>query len=187
MQKDSKKAQNTQGVQNTQGTRDSTLQDSALQDSVLSDEERQKLEELCAQSFDFARADDVESLKILLDSGLNVNLANEQGNTLIMLAAYNNSLACARLLLERGADVDKRNDKGQTPLAGVCFKGYYEMAKLLIEHGADVDSEGALSPMNCAIIFHRAEILKLLRQHSRKKPSFLQKIGFYFLTKFGKK
>ena len=169
--------QNTQNTQNTQGK----------QDCVLSEVERQKLEELCAQSFDFARADDVESLKILLDSGLNVNLANEQGNTLIMLAAYNNSLACAHLLLQRGADVDMRNDKGQTPLAGVCFKGYYEMAKLLIEHGADVDSDGALSPMNCAIIFQRNEILKLLRQHSRKKPSLLQKIGFYFLTKFSKK
>ncbi|MGI0407196.1 ankyrin repeat domain-containing protein [Helicobacter himalayensis] len=170
MQKDSKKAQGTQSAQ----------------DSALSKEECEKLEELCAQSFDFARVDDEKSLKILLDSGLNVNLANEQGNTLLMLATYNNSLTCVRMLLERGADVDRRNDKGQTPLAGVCFKGYYEMAKLLIEYGADVDSDGALSPMNCAIIFQRNEILKLLRQHSRKKPSFLQKIGFYFLTKFSK-
>ena len=148
-------------------------------------EEEKKLEELLQSSFDFVRNNDIESLKILLDSGLNVNLSNHKGNTLLMLAAYNNSIECTKLLLERGAEVDKRNDKNQTPLAGVCFKGYYDMAKLLIEYGADVDSDNGmgLTPLNCAIIFKRKEIVTLLLKHSKKKMSFMQKMGLKLLGK----
>ena len=85
---------------------------------------QEEFEKFVAQSFDFARNNDTESLRIMLDAGLNVNLANHKGNTLLMLAAYNNSLEVAQMLLQRGAEVDKKNDKAQTPLAGVCFKGY---------------------------------------------------------------
>lgn len=141
----------------------------------------QQLESFIAQSFDFARQDDKDSLEIMLNAGLSVNLANHKGDTLLMLAAYHNSMNVARMLLERGAEVDKRNDKNQTPLAGVCFKGYYEMAELLIEYGADVDADNGLglTPLNCAIMFRRKEITKLLRKHSRKKLSFIQKIALF--------
>ena len=142
----------------------------------INSEDEKKLEELCAQAFDFARNNDKESLEILLNAGLNINLTNHKGNTLLMLAAYNNSLDVARMLLERGADVDKKNDRLQTPLAGVCFKGYYEMAKLLVEAGANVDdNESNLSPMNCALMFRRKEILSLLLKHSKKKPTLMQR------------
>ena len=73
-------------------------------------EEEKKLEELCALAFDFARDNDVASLETLLQYGLNVDLANHKGNTLLMLAAYNNSLDAAELLLKNGALVDKKND-----------------------------------------------------------------------------
>lgn len=149
----------------------------------LTKEEEEKLEELCQQSFDFAREDDEESLKILLDSGLNVNLANHKGNTLLMLASYNNSIKCTKLLLENGAEVDKKNDKNQTPLAGACFKGYIDIVNLLIEYGADVDADNGmgLTPINCAIIFRRKEIAKLLLKHTKKKMSFMQKMGIKIL------
>ncbi|ANV98668.1 hypothetical protein BBW65_07595 [Helicobacter enhydrae] len=151
-------------------------------------EEQDKLEELCASAFDFARQNDKESLEILLNAGLNVNLANHKGNTLLMLAAYNNSFEVTKMLLERGAEVDKRNDRNQTPLAGVCFKGYYDIAKLLVEYGADVDADNGmgLTPLNCAIMFRRTEILELLRQHSKQSLSFFQKIGLWFFKKIKK-
>lgn len=147
--------------------------------------EEQKLEEFVAQSFDFARQNDKQSLEIMLNAGLNVNLANHKGNTLLMLAAYNNSLEVAQMLLQKGADVDKRNDKNQTPLAGVCFKGYYAMAELLIQYGADVNADNGLglTPLNCAIMFRRKEIVKLLLKHTKKKVSLLQKISMRIFIK----
>lgn len=144
-----------------------------------------QLEEFVAQSFDFARQNDKQNLEIMLNAGLNVNLANDKGNTLLMLAAYNNSLEVARMLLQKGADVDKRNDKNQTPLAGVCFKGYYEMAEILIQYGANVDADNGfgLTPINCAIIFRRSEIVNLLLKHKKQKISLIQKIAISMLNK----
>lgn len=147
----------------------------------MNKDEEEKLEELCAQSFDFARNNEIENLKIMLDAGLNVNIANHKGNTLLMLAAYNNSLETAKLLLEKGADVDKVNDRKQTPLAGVCFKGYYEMAELLLKFGANPHHEGGgMSPMNCALMFRRKNIVELLLKYSKRKLTLMQKIMLFF-------
>lgn len=139
-------------------------------------EEEQELEKFCAQSFDYARNNDKESLEIMLNHGLNVNLSNHKGDTLLMLASYHNSLEVAQMLLQRGAEVDKTNNRNQTPLAGVCFKGYVEMAKLLLQYGANPNEGGAMSPLNCAIMFKRKEILDLLLQHNNVSLSFFQKI-----------
>lgn len=150
----------------------------------INDEEEKKLEELCTQAFDFARNNDTESLETLLKAGLNVNLANHKGNTLLMLASYNGSLEVAKLLLEKGAEVDKVNDKGQTPLAGVCFKGYYEIAELLLKFGADPNySVNSLTPMNCALMFRRKDIVKLLLKYSKQKLTFIQKMLMWFNKK----
>ena len=148
-------------------------------------EDEKKLEELCALAFDFARENDVASISTLLQYGLNVNLSNHNGNTLLMLAAYNNSLEVAEILLKAGADVDKKNDKAQTPLAGVVFKGYIDMAKLLLKYGANPNEDNGmgLTPINCAIMFRRKEILDLLLKHTDKKLSILQKLSFFIMHK----
>ncbi|STP12666.1 ankyrin repeat protein [Helicobacter mustelae] len=157
------------------------------QKSANPEHTEEEFEKFVARSFDFAREDDAESLKIMLDYGLNVNLANHKGDSLLMLASYHNSLECARLLLERGAFVDQKNNRNQTPLAGVCFKGYYEMAELLLKHGAKVDEGSGLTPLNCAIMFQRREILDLLLKHSGKKLGFWQKIFVKISMLFAKK
>ena len=154
----------------------------------ISAKEEKKLEELCALAFDFARENDVASLKTLLDDGLNVDLANHKGNTLLMLAAYNNSLDVAELLLKNGASVDKKNDRAQTPLAGVVFKGYFDMAKLLLQYGANPNEDNGmgLTPINCAIMFRRSDIFDLLMAHTDKKLSFFQQISLFIMHKFTK-
>ena len=100
-----------------------------------------------------------------------------------MLAAYNGNFEATELLLKRGALVDKKNDKNHTPLAGVCFKGYDNIAELLLQYGANPNGDGGmgLSPMNCACFFGRKNILRLLLQYSHKKPTFLQRLSFFFL------
>ena len=148
----------------------------------LTPEEEKRMEEFCAQAFDFARNNDVESLKIMLDHGLSVNFSNHKGDTLLMLASYHNSLEVADLLLSYGANVDQMNNKNQTPLAGVCFKGYDKMAEKLLKYGANPNA-GSFTPINCAIMFQRKEILKLLMKHTDKKPSLLQRLYIKFFLR----
>ncbi|PZT49160.1 hypothetical protein B6S12_00780 [Helicobacter valdiviensis] len=148
----------------------------------LSPQDKEKLEELCAMSFDFARQNDVESLEILLKNGMNPNLANHKGDTLIMLASYYNSLEAVKLLISYKADVDKVNDKNLTPLAGVCFKGYVEVAETLLKAGANPDkvNTAGLSPYDFAVLFRRKEIVKLIEHYSKKKLGFFKKIWLFW-------
>lgn len=151
----------------------------------LSPSEYAKMEEFVKLSFDFARQDDAQSLKVMLDNGLNPNLANHKGDTLLMLASYHNALNCVKLLLDFGANVDKPNDKGHTPLAGVCFKGHKKVARLLLENGASINGcGGALSPINTAIMFRKKEILTLLLQHSDRKLPLWKRLCVKF-TRLG--
>lgn len=151
----------------------------------LTPQEYAKMEEFVKLSFDFARADDSQSLKIMLDNGLNPNLANHKGDTLLMLASYHNALHCVKLLLDFGANVDKPNDKGHTPLAGVCFKGHKKVAHLLLEAGANPNGfGGALSPINTAIMFRKKKILALLLQYSNTKLPLWKRL-YAKVTKLG--
>lgn len=134
----------------------------------LSDQEFAKMQEFVQLAFDFARQNDAASLKIMLDHGLNPNLANHKGDTLLMLASYYNSADCVRLLLDFKAEVDKPNDRGHTPLAGVAFKGYANIAQILLEAGANPNGAGTLNPINTAMLFGRKVILELLLRYHRQ-------------------
>lgn len=145
------------------------------QEPPFNKEEQEKLNELLALSFDFARQNDFENLSTLLKYKLNPNLKNEKGDSLLMLASYHNALECVDLLLKNGARVDEKNDKNLTPLSGAIFKGYEKIVKRLLESGADVDEKcgGGFSACNFAVLFGRDEILNELLKYSKKK----QKIG----------
>jgi ankyrin repeat protein len=119
----------------------------------LNDQEQggMRLEPL--QLFDLARQG-ADVLLDLVDANLPVDLADESGNTLLMLAAYHGHAALTAGLAERGADVNRLNGKGQSPLAGAVFKNEAEVIRVLIEHGADVDA-GTPSARATAQMFGR--------------------------------
>ncbi len=114
---------------------------------------------------ELARQGKAAELSALLKDGLEVNLRDAKGNTLLMLASYHGRAEVVKLLLKSDATVDLRNDKGQTPLGGVAFKGYVEIATLLLDAGADpVADQGGQTPVDYATMFGRQEILILLRK-----------------------
>ena len=86
---------------------------------------------------ELARQGKDAELSELLKQGLDVDLRDAKGNTLLMLSSYHGKTEVVRMLLKSGATVDLRNEKGQTPLGGVAFKGYAEIATLLLDAGAD--------------------------------------------------
>ena len=63
-----------------------------------------------------ARQGDVESARVLLDAGADVNQTTEYGWTPLLAAVHNRYYRLAMLLLERGADPSLANQGGWTPL-----------------------------------------------------------------------
>ncbi|MFC5906854.1 ankyrin repeat domain-containing protein [Streptacidiphilus monticola] len=113
---------------------------------------------LAAKLFDLARDGDAAGLAAYVDAGAPADLANERGDTLLMLAAYHGHADAVRALIERGADPNRANDHGQTPLAGAVFKGVTEVVDALLAGGAD-PAAGAPSALEAARMFGRAELL----------------------------
>ncbi|MGY2896241.1 ankyrin repeat domain-containing protein [Deinococcus sp. UYEF24] len=114
--------------------------------------------------FDVVRQGDAETLSGLLEKGLPVNLCNEKGDSLLMLATYHGHHAATRTLLGFGADPERRNDQGQTPILGAAFKGDTEMVRLLLDSGADIEGAGpsGRTTLMTAAMFNRTEIVDLL-------------------------
>ncbi|MEU8172430.1 ankyrin repeat domain-containing protein [Microbispora hainanensis] len=120
-----------------------------------------EMEEFATRLFGLARAGRTEALCAYVDAGVPVDLRNQKGDTLLMLAAYHGHAATVRALGERGADPDLANDRGQTPLAGAVFKKEPEVVRALLELGADRYA-GTPSAVDAARMFGDAEIVSLI-------------------------
>lgn len=108
--------------------------------------------------FDLAREGDAEQLAEYVDAGVPVNLTNDKGDTLLLLAAYHVNLPAVRVLLARGADTARVNDRGQTALAAAAFRQSREGVRLLRDAGAD-PFVGAPSAVEVARFFELPEVL----------------------------
>jgi len=81
----------------------------------------------------------VDAVRKLLDEGADVNRANWDGVTPLIIACGNGHVDVARLLLEKGAEVDKAEKEGWTPLIIASRQGHVDVARLLLDKGAEVD------------------------------------------------
>jgi len=111
---------------------------------------------LAGRLYNAARQGDSELLQQALGAGLPVNMTNEKGDTLLMLAAYHGHPDLVKTLLEHGADPNRLNDRGQSPLAGAVFKGEDGVVEALLAGGADPD-HGAPSALECVGMFKQED------------------------------
>ncbi|WP_405710530.1 MULTISPECIES: ankyrin repeat domain-containing protein [unclassified Streptomyces] len=116
--------------------------------------------ELATKVFDLARRGEADALAAYVDAGVPVNLTNDRGDSLLMLAAYHGHAAVVTALVGRGADPDRANDRGQTPLAGAVFKGEDAVIEALLSAGAD-PAAGTPSALDTARMFGKADLLEL--------------------------
>ena len=76
-------------------------------------------------------------VQTLIDSGAEVNEANDRGTTPLHQAAYTNQRAVAAVLMEAGADLEiEAHGSGGTPLIFAMFWGHREVSDLLGRHSA---------------------------------------------------
>ena len=103
-------------------------------------------------------------VKLLLDSGSNVDSKNEQRRTPMHEAASRGHKVVAELLFEHGADLDSTDVAGFTPLHEAAFFGHEEVADLLLTWGAEVDvvTEYKETPLHVAASKGSEEIVNLL-------------------------
>jgi hypothetical protein len=116
------------------------------------------LVEFATKVFNLARAGDTAAVAAYVDAGVPVNLTNDSGDSLLMLAAYHGHPDTVRALLERGADPGRANDRGQTPLAGAVFKKEPEIVRALLDAGAD-PAAGHPSATETATMFGNQDFL----------------------------
>jgi anti-sigma regulatory factor (Ser/Thr protein kinase) len=117
-----------------------------------------ELREFATRLFDLARSGQTERLAAYVDAGVPVNLTNDKGDTLLMLAAYHGHAETVRALVARGADPERTNDRGQRPLAGAVFKQESEVVRALLDAGADPRA-GRPSAIETARMFDQTEFL----------------------------
>ncbi len=118
--------------------------------------------------FDLARSGDTGALAGFVDAGLPVDLRNDKGDTLLILAAYHDHPDTVRALLERGADTAAVNDRGQTALAAAVFRQSEQEVDLLLGSGAD-PALGSPSAVETARFFELPAMLARLGAATRSQ------------------
>ncbi len=102
---------------------------------------------------------DLDLIKFLIDSGVDVNAKNDVGYSPLH---YESRVEVAELLIKAGADVNAKDNRGLTPLH--CTNSV-EVAELLIKAGADVnakDNRGFTPLFSLDTSTNSKKIIKLL-------------------------
>ncbi len=149
--------------------------------------EENRYAELQLLALEMARTGDTVELEKMIIAGLPINLRDGKGNSLLMLAAYNDQPDTVAILLKHGAETEHRNDHGQTPLGGAAFKGNLPLITLLLNAGADInaDNGGGKTPLMFAAMFgHRRVVEYLLAHGADRDTQTLLGISAQNLAKF---
>lgn len=112
----------------------------------------------------------------LLKHEANINKANSNGNTVLMIVAYHNKIETVQYLLSYpNIAVNQQNKQGETALIDAIVAENQSIIELLLDAGANpkIANNNGLTPLELAEQMGDQEIIKLLkdaiaRQHGEK-------------------
>lgn len=84
------------------------------------------------------KAGDYARAQSLLREGANINVRDEEGETMLLWTARRGQTGIALLLVARGAVLDAQDLNGDTALILAADKGNVDIARALIDAGADI-------------------------------------------------
>jgi len=118
-----------------------------------------------------ARNGKLNTLKILLKAGAQVNLiAEDRGSSALLDSAIERNKEMIRILIEAKADLNVQSKDGQTALVVVVGAGDDEITEMLFKAGADPDIKDALgvSARKYAAIFSNTKVLAIFDANKAK-------------------
>jgi ankyrin repeat protein len=106
-----------------------------------------------------------EVLKMLIDAGADLTLANNEIGTPLHCAVQRKSRATIELLLAAGVDVKARNRRGRTPLHLAMDIGRSDLVSLLFQAGADpfVEDKQGYSPFSMSLVWENPSIFNMFK------------------------
>ena len=109
---------------------------------------------------DSARSGNLVVVKLFVQSGMSVNVTNNNDYTPLHMAARYGYLEVVKYLVGQGADVDATDYNGWTLLHWAAWGGYLEIVEYLVGQGADVDAmtNGGSTPRDLAGRGHTAVV-----------------------------
>ncbi len=93
-------------------------------------------------SLSSARLGDTRQLVDLLNRGIDPNTIDEQGNTLLILAANGGHTRTVSAILQYRPNISHRNLAGDSALMLAVLRGHDEVVDVLLEAGAEINHEG---------------------------------------------
>lgn len=109
--------------------------------------------------------DDKTFLSILTNNPNVLNVRDDDGNTLLMEAAFRNKPSIAKYLIDAGCDVNEVNELNQNAFTCSACYGHHDVLNLLINHDDtninNGDSFGS-TPLYLAAALSRVECVQLL-------------------------
>lgn len=108
-----------------------------------------------------ANQDDTVKVIDLLKRGMDVNTADQSGNTLLIIAARNANLDLLDFLLRNRSNVLKRNKYGDSAIMVAAFRGHVPAVRRLLDAGAPADNDG-WNALHYAAFGGHTEVLRSL-------------------------
>ena len=113
----------------------------------------------------------IEFIREIIQEGIDLDIKDEDGNTLINLLSRGESIEGVDMLASAGADVNLPNNEGDTPLISVACYNYtsqtVEIAQILLDHGADINAQEKISNFtatHCALLNKNIDLALFLIQ-----------------------
>jgi hypothetical protein len=114
-------------------------------------------------------AGDCQSVRALLDQGVNPNAPDKSGLLPLHVAVFTGRRDLVEVLVAAGADIHARDKFGRTPLHHAAFGGHKSIVVYLLLNDADAQARGdsGLSPSELAALEDNEELALLLRLASQ--------------------
>ncbi len=121
--------------------------------------------------FSAARTNNTGEIENFIKQKIDINKADDRGNTPLTLACYYDNYDAALLLLQNGANPNAQDNSGNSALMGAIFKGHTAIIKLLIEQKADINQTNfnGATALIFAATFGKADVTKSLLEAGAKK------------------
>jgi ankyrin repeat protein len=109
-------------------------------------------------------------VKVLLDGGADINLADRNGSTPLHVACFIGGLASVKELVKRGANLTLVDERGHDCLHKACFSGSERIVQFLLQSGAELNSTDASkrSCLHIAALLGKAKALAVLLESGLK-------------------